>query len=112
MVIALGFLLIANLGSIVRWLQERWLRAHPERSPEQAAALWYARMARTVARTGVKKSAALTPQEFVCKIADERLRAPVARFTDVYELARFGNSADDAQRLPELYEAVELAAKQ
>ena len=110
--IALGLLLVANLGSIVRWFQERWLRAHPERSPEQAATLWYERMARTVARTGVKKSAALTPHEFVHKISDERLRSPVARFTDVYELARFGNSAEDAQRLPELYEAVELATKE
>ena len=45
------------------------------------------------------------------KIEDARLREPVARFTDVYESARFGNSTEDAQRLPEFYEEVELAAK-
>ena len=110
--ITLGLLLLANLGRIVRGLQEHWLRAHPERSPEQAAALWYQRMARAVVRTGVQRSAALTPQEFVRKIEDERLRTPVAHFTDVYESARFGNSADDAQRLPELYKAVESAARE
>ena len=35
----------------------------------------------------------------------------VERFTEAYESARFGNSAEDALRLPELYEKVELATK-
>ncbi len=52
-----------------------------------------------------------TAQEFVRVIADAQLRRPVGRFTDAYESARFGNSADDAMRLPELYEEVELATK-
>src|SRR5579862_9112515 len=52
-----------------------------------------------------------TPQEFVKRIEDARLRTPVARFTEVYESARFGNSPDDAQRLPELYEEVETATR-
>jgi protein-glutamine gamma-glutamyltransferase len=110
--IALGLLLLANLGRIARVLQEKWLQAHPERSPEQAAAMWYGRMARALARRGVEKRAAQTPQEFAKKIEDASLQAPVARFTDVYEAARFGNSADDAQRLPALYEAVVSATKQ
>jgi hypothetical protein len=59
----------------------------------------------------VKKPAAETPQEFVKRIEDMRLREPVERFTKVYESARFGNSAQDAQRLPELYEEVELATR-
>jgi protein-glutamine gamma-glutamyltransferase len=109
--IGLVLLLLGNLGRIVRWLQERWLQAHPERSPEQAAAMWYGRMARTLARRGVEKSPAHTPLEFIGKIEDTRLREPVARFTEAYESARFGDSADDAQRLPELYEEVELATK-
>jgi protein-glutamine gamma-glutamyltransferase len=104
-------LVLANLRRIVRGLREHWLRAHPERSPQQAAAVWYERMARAVARKGVERTAAQTPHEFLEKISDQRLRTPVARFTDVYESARFGNSADDAQRLPELYEEVELAAR-
>jgi len=109
--IALGFLLLTNLRRIARLLHEIRLRKHPERSPEQAAAMWYRRMTRAVARKGVPRSAVQTPQEFVKEIEDARLRAPVARFTEVYESARFGNSADDAQRLPELYEAVESATR-
>ncbi len=109
--VVLGLLLLGNIRRIVRLLYEKWLSAHPERSPEQAATMWYARMARAVARRGMEKSASQTAQEFVKKIEDNRLREPVARFTAVYESARFGNSADDAQKLPELYEEVELATK-
>jgi len=69
-------------------------------------------MACTLARRGVPKPPAQTPQEFVKRIEDARLREPVARFTDVYELARFGNSADDVQKLPELYELVENATRE
>jgi transglutaminase-like putative cysteine protease len=109
--VALCLLLLGNLRRIVRLLHEKWLQAHPERSPEQAAAMWYERMARTVSRRGVQKAPAHTPREFVKKIEDMRLREPVARFTEVYESARFGNSIDDAQRLPELYEEVESATR-
>jgi transglutaminase-like putative cysteine protease len=111
LVIAVALLLLGNLGRLARLLHEKWLQAHPEKSPEQAAAMWYERMARAMARRGMKKPPAQTPQEFVRKIEDSRLREPVARFTVVYESARFGNSADDAQRLPELYEEVELATR-
>jgi hypothetical protein len=110
-VIAFVFLLLGNIGRIVRGLHEKWLRAHPERSPEQAAAMWYRRMSRVLARRGVEKPAAQTPQEFVKEIKDSRLRAPVARFTDAYESARFGDSAEDVKRLPELYEEVESATR-
>ena len=102
---------LANAGRIARMIRMRRLQAHPERSPDQAAAMWYERMARYLARRGVRKSATQTAQEFVCVISDERLRAQVGRFTDAYESARFGNSADDAMRLPELYEEVELATR-
>ena len=109
--VLLVFLLLANAGRVARLLQEARLRAHPERSPEQAAAMWYQRMARALARRGVKKPPAQTPHEFVMKIEDSRLREPVARFTQVYESARFGNSAEDVQRLPELFEEVESATR-
>jgi transglutaminase-like putative cysteine protease len=109
--IAFVFLLLGNIGRIMRLLHEKWLRAHPERSPEQAAAMWYRRMSRVLARRGVEKPAAQTPQEFVRKIEDSRLREPVARFTDAYESARFGDSAEDVKRLPELYEEVASATR-
>lgn len=109
--VVLALLILGNLARIVRWLHEKWLSAHPERSPEQAASMWYQRMARVLARRGMQKPETQTPQEFVRKIADQRLREPVARFTAVYESARFGNSGEDAQRLPELYEKVEAATR-
>ncbi len=73
--------------------------------------MWYERMARSLARQGVKKPSSQTPQEFVRRIDDARLREPVAHFTEVYESARFGNSADDARRLPKLFEEVESASR-
>jgi transglutaminase-like putative cysteine protease len=109
--IALGLILLGNMGRVVRAMYEKWLAAHPEHSPEQSAAMWYQRMARVLARRGMKKSKAQTAQEFVRNIGDARLRTPVARFTDVYESARFGNSSEDARRLADLYEEVEAATR-
>ena len=109
--IVLVLLLLANLARIARLLHEQWLRAHPERSPQQAASMWYDRMVRVLARRGVAKSEAQTPQEFVRKIEDGKLREPVARFTTAYEAARFGNSGTAAKRLPELYEELEVATQ-
>ena len=70
-----------------------------------------AAICKALARRGVDKPATQTAQEFVKKIEDRRLREPVARFTQVYESARFGNSTEDVQRLPELYEEVESATR-
>jgi hypothetical protein len=109
--IALALLLFANLGRIARWLREKWLSAHPERSPEQAASILYERMVRVLARRGMNRPQAQTAQEFAHRIQDQKLREPVARFTATYESARFGNSVEDAQRLPDLYEEVEAATR-
>jgi len=108
-----GFLLLVmtNAGRIARMIRMRGLRVHPERSPEQAATMWYERMARYMERRGMQKSTMQTAQEFLRVIAEEGLRARVRRFTDAYESARFGNSADDARRLPELYEEVASATR-
>ena len=108
---ALLLLVLANLGRITRMIRRKELQAHPERSPDEAAAMWYERMARYLARRGVKKTAAQTAQEFVRVIEDKQLRMKVENFTDAYESARFGNSPDDAMRLPELYEEVETATR-
>ncbi len=108
---ALLLLLVGNAGRIARMIRKRRLQAHPDRRPDEAAAMWYERMARYLARRGVAKSPTQTAQEFVRVIEDERLRTRVGQFTDAYESARFGNSSDDALRLPELFEEVELASK-
>jgi protein-glutamine gamma-glutamyltransferase len=112
-VVLIVFLLaIGNAGQLVRWLRESRLRSHPERSPELAAAIWYERMARSLARRGMRKPAAQTAQEFATKVEPLPLRMRVAEFTDAYEAARFGNSTEQARRLPELCEEVELATKE
>jgi len=108
---AMLLLALANAGRIARLIRTRGLRTNPERSPEQAAALWYEKMARFLARRGMEKSKTQTAQEFVRVIADEPLRARVGRFTNAYESARFGDSSEEARRLPELFEEVEMATK-
>ena len=109
--LALVLLVLGNAGRITRMIRMKQLQAHPERSPNQAATMWYERMARYLARRGMQKPETQTAQEFVRVIENERLRTRVGEFTDAYESARFGNSSDDALRLPELYEEVELASK-
>lgn len=106
-----AFLILRNWVWIAGFIRERGLRAHPERNPEQAATIWYRRMARAVERSGTQKPETLTPREFVDTIANPSLREPVARFTESYESARFGNSAEEAARLPELFQEVETAAR-
>src|ERR1022692_3526276 len=110
-VLSLLLLGLANAGRIARMIRTSGLRAHPERSPDEAASMWYERMAQHLARRGIEKVATQTAREFVSVIEDERLRTKVGRFTDAYESARFGNSSDEALRLSELFEQVELATK-
>lgn len=108
---ALFLFLLTNAPRIVRMVRAGRLRKYPNRAPDQAAALWYGKMAGVLAKRGLKKATTQTAQEFVQIIEDPRLRTPVARFTQAYESARFGNSPDDARRLPELFEEVHSVTK-
>jgi transglutaminase-like putative cysteine protease len=108
--VLLLLLVLGNAGRVARMVREWRLRAHPERSPELAASIWYRKMTQSLARRGMRKPIAQTPREFVKEIEDGTLRMRVGQFTEAYEAARFGNSPEDAQRLPELYEEVKLAA--
>jgi len=104
-VIALVILLL-NIGRLRRMVRVRRLVRNPASAPQAAASIWYGRMLRSLGRRGWRKLPAHTPKEFVGTIRDPKLRGPVASFTDHYERARFGNSADDAQALPEIYEEI------
>jgi len=97
---------LLNLHRVVRAIADHRLRAHPDRSPEQAATLWYQHMLRRMERYGWRKSPAQTPHDFVSRIQEPALKNKVARFTRAYESARFGRSVDDAKALPELYEEI------
>jgi hypothetical protein len=104
--IAVLLLFAANARQLLRALKKRRLAARPEKSPRQAATIWYERMTALVARRGWRKSPTQTPNEFVIRIDDANLRAQVAEFTRHYESARFDDSAEDVRRLPELYEEI------
>jgi hypothetical protein len=101
----------ANARRLWRAFRSRRLAARPEKSPRLAATIWYERAMRVLARKGWRKPPAHTPKEFLTSIKDEAMRESVAKFTRHYESARFGGSAQDAQRLPELYEEISTAAR-
>jgi len=109
-VFALTVLIVLwNLRYIIKSLRLRAIARKPAKAPQQAATIWYTRMLRAVARHGYSKQETQTPAEFVQAISEASLRASVARFTERYERARFGQSAQDAEQLPEIYE--EIAGK-
>jgi len=99
-------LLVISAPRIIAWARNFRLARQPRRAPQLAATLWYERMLQYVARHGWEKDAAQTPTEFASAIKDDHLRGKVQQFTKRYENARFGNSAEEASKLPELYEEV------
>jgi hypothetical protein len=99
-------LTLLNLRRLIIGLRHRSLRAHPARAPREAATLWYDRMVGRMARLGWHKSPSQTPLDFVAAIQEAELRGKVASFTRAYESARFGQSVDDAQNLPELFKNI------
>jgi transglutaminase-like putative cysteine protease len=105
-VICLTLLMSANLKRFRHWMNERNLAVHPEAAPSRAAALWYQRLLKWLGRQGWKKTHVQTPQEFLTCIEDPLMRTRVEAFTYAYEAARFGDSPEEARRLPELYEEI------
>jgi hypothetical protein len=113
MALGLATLLVLGAYSARLWraIRRRRVAARPERSPRVAATIWYERVLRVLAKRGWRKLPAQTPSEFVAAFQDETVRGPMARFAEHYERARFGDSAEDAARLPEDYEEVIEASK-
>jgi hypothetical protein len=66
-------------------------------------------MLKVIARKGIRKSPTQTAVEFASAIPDPEIKDNVVVFTEHYERARFADSVEDAERLPELYE--EMARK-
>jgi hypothetical protein len=106
LLLALLVLLAVSGPRLLGMFRRFSLARRPRKSPQMAASIWYERMLRQAARRGWKKTPAQTPEEFVEAISDEELKGRVAGFTETYESARFGKSAEDADRLPELYEEI------
>jgi hypothetical protein len=86
-----------------RGWQAARLRKNPARAPKSAASFWYMRLLKRLARRGMRKTPAQTPEEFASSISDPDVREDVVAFTEHYERARFDESVEDAQRLPELF---------
>jgi transglutaminase-like putative cysteine protease len=105
-VICIALLVTANLSRFRHWMNERKLADHPETAPSLAAVLWYQRLLKWLGRQGWKKMHVQTAQEFLTCIEDPLMRRRVESFTRAYEAARFGDSSEEARRLPELYEEI------
>ncbi|HEY6350427.1 MAG TPA: DUF3488 and transglutaminase-like domain-containing protein [Candidatus Angelobacter sp.] len=104
----LGLMILALPFMPRAWRAFRRVRflKNPEQAPRTSASLWYARMLKAMARKGIRKTPAQTPAEFASVIDDPQVQRDVVVFTEYYERARFADSAEDAMRLPELYEAL------
>jgi hypothetical protein len=94
---------IPRFRAIARRLR---IARRPERAPQVAASLWYQKMLRLIARRGWEKLPGQTPEEFAATIPDEELKMHVTNFTERYEKARFGGSAEEASHLPQIYEEI------
>jgi hypothetical protein len=96
----------ANLRRIWRLWHRSKAASHPASAPALAATVWYQRMTRLLAKRGWRKTSGQTAGEFLPLIDDEEMRNRVAEFTRRYERARFGESAEDASKLPQLYQEI------
>ncbi len=105
---AFAALLLAlfNLRRIIHGIRAYRLRAHPARAPSAAATLWYERMVARLAKRGWRKLPSQTPLDFVAAIQEELLQMRVGQFTRAYESARFGQSQEEAEKLPKLFEEI------
>lgn len=99
----------ANAQRLWKAIYQRRVAARPEKSPRLAATIWYQRALRMLAKRGFRKTPVQTPAEFVHSIQDETCRESILRLTEYYERARFGDSPEDAARLPEV--VAEIAGK-
>ncbi len=101
-----AIVLLLNVRRLWKAFRERRTARRPERAPRAAATIWYERMLRALQRRGWHKRPSQTPEEFVVTIEDPTLRGAVENFTRRYQRARFGESAEDARALPELFAQV------
>jgi len=106
LVLVVLVLFVANIPRLIKLARRLHWARRPQVAPQTAATIWYERMLRQTARRGWKKLPAQTPKEFAASITHPGLQKSVSGFSQSYERARFGKSAEDACRLAELYEEV------
>jgi hypothetical protein len=108
LILLFAFLAGPKFSRAMRRLQ---IARKPALEPHSAATIWYGRALRLLSKKGMKKSGTQTPQEFLRAVPTPTIRHQVERFTIHYERARFGDSASDAEKLPELYRELEEEVK-
>lgn len=109
-----GFVVLVSLllaPKLVLALRHFRLVRKPRLAPPSAATVWYAKLLKLLQKRGFRKLATQTPQEFLKTIPAQPVREHLASFMVHYERARFGDSADDAERLPDLYRELEEVTK-
>ena len=112
---AAGFtlLVVLTLGPKLFFLIRRMqLARRPRLEPHSAASIWYERVLKLLGKRGIRKLSTHTPQEFLKAMPNSPVRERVESFTFHYERARFGDSAEDAEKLPGLYRELELVSKE
>jgi transglutaminase-like putative cysteine protease len=109
--VAMIALFAVSIPRLISFVRRFRLARKPKSSPQMAASIWYERMLRQSARRGWDKAPGQTPAEFAAVIGDPQLRLRVLKFTQRYESARFGKSAEDAELLPMLFEEVKSSPK-
>ena len=109
--LALSMLLLLGPRGF-RVLRRFRIAKKPMLEPHTAATIWYTRVLRLLSKRGIRKNPAQTSHEFLKTIRQETIRQSAARFTAHYERARFGDSPEDAEKLPELYREMEAASKE
>ncbi|MBI1750225.1 MAG: DUF3488 domain-containing protein [Acidobacteria bacterium] len=75
------------------------------------ATLLYAQMLRVLARRGWKKPPGQTPREFAAAIPRPEVAGPVGELTSLYQAARFGARATDAQQMTGLLAEIKTRTK-
>ncbi len=103
--ILLALVALVAIPLVVLHLNHRWRIA----SPSSAAAIFYLRMTRRLAREGYRRATAQTASEFAASIGDPSLREAVLSFNTAYERARFGHSEAAVKNLPALFDQVRRA---
>lgn len=109
--IVLSILVLTRVAAFIRAIRRFRIARRPEKAPQSAATIWYMRLLKLLSRYGYRKNPAHTPGQFADSLQKSTLGDPVRRFTESYERARFGESSEDAARLPKLYEHVESASR-
>jgi len=107
-VVLVALLLGPRLFLAVRRIR---LARKPGLEPHSAATVWYGRLLKLLSRRGIRKLPTQTPQEFAKIISAEPVRRHFANFAAHYERARFGDSTEDAEKLPELYRELEESTR-